>query len=752
MTKESFLIEGMTCASCALSVENAVKRLPGVDQASVNLTTEKLSVDYQDETINPKIIEKAVAEAGYQATRYLGKQDKSLQERQDNVTQRLWRQFICSAIFTIPVVYLAMGSMIGLPVPFATNLKFQAILQFFLTLPVLYFNKSYFTNGFNSLFKQAPNMNSLVALATTVSFLFSTFALAQVFKGHLHYLHQLYFESAVVILTLITLGNFFEASSKSKTSESLQKLLGLKVTQARLVKDGISKLVDLEEITVGQTLMIKPGEKVPLDGYVLSGSSFIDESMLTGESIPNEKISDSPVYAGTINGQGNLLVRVSKSDDQTFLSQMIDLVEEAQATKAPIAKIADQLSGRFVPFVIVLSLLTVFFWFFLMQESFHFALTAGIAVLVIACPCALGLATPTAIMVGSGRAAHNGILFKGGDYLENLHQVKTIVFDKTGTITQGQLQVTSMHFLAQQDPTLLQAVASLEQYSEHPISTAIVQKAKENGLTLEEVSDFKAHTGMGVKGKDLIVGNAKLMAKEGIKVAEIPETSNETVIYVAKNQELVAYFLVSDQLKADSQKTIFQLKKMGIKTIMLTGDQESVAKAIAKKVGIDKVYSQVLPDQKASIIAALQKEFGPVAMVGDGINDAPALATAAIGIAMGTGTDIAIEAADVILMKPQMLDLVKAVQLSQATIKVVKENLFWAFIYNLLMIPIAMGVLHLFGGPLLNPMFAGLAMSLSSVSVVLNALRLKTIRIEGEVNGKNLYNQWYEVSRMCPKR
>lgn len=404
MTKESFLIEGMTCASCALSVENAVKRLPGVDQASVNLTTEKLSVDYQDETINPKIIEKAVAEAGYQATRYLGKQDKSLQERQDNVTQRLWRQFICSAIFTIPVVYLAMGSMIGLPVPFATNLKFQAILQFFLTLPVLYFNKSYFTNGFNSLFKQAPNMNSLVALATTVSFLFSTFALAQVFKGHLHYLHQLYFESAVVILTLITLGNFFEASSKSKTSESLQKLLGLKVTQARLVKDGISKLVDLEEITVGQTLMIKPGEKVPLDGYVLSGSSFIDESMLTGESIPNEKISDSPVYAGTINGQGNLLVRVSKSDDQTFLSQMIDLVEEAQATKAPIAKIADQLSGRFVPFVIVLSLLTVFFWFFLMQESFHFALTAGIAVLVIACPCALGLATPTAIMVGSGRA------------------------------------------------------------------------------------------------------------------------------------------------------------------------------------------------------------------------------------------------------------------------------------------------------------------------------------------------------------
>lgn len=730
MIKESYLIEGMTCATCALTVENAVKKLPGVNKASVNLTTEKLSIDYQSETVNQKIIEKTVAEVGYNAKLYIAKQDKSLQERQDNVMQRLWHQFIFSALFTIPVLYLAMGSMIGLPVPFATNLKFQAILQFFLTLPVLYFNKSYFTNGFKSLFKKHPNMDSLVAIATTVAVLFSTFALVQVLNGHNHYLHQLYFESAAVILTLITLGKFFEARSKSRTSQSIQKLLRLKVTKARVLIDDSSHLLPLEKVEIGQVLMIKPGEKVPLDGQIISGHSFIDESMLTGESLPIEKTVNSPVYAGTVNGQGTLTVEVSKTDDQTFLSQIIQLVEEAQASKAPIAQIADRVSGKFVPIVIILSLLSLVFWLLIMKESLSFSLTTGIAVLVIACPCALGLATPTAIMVGSGRAAENGILFKGGDYLENLHRIKTMVFDKTGTITQGKPQVTSMHFEEELDQIILQEVASLEQYSEHPVSLAIVQKANELDLQLNPIKDIKIYTGKGIGANKLLVGNEKLMLEHGIPIKEVKSLPNETIIYVAKNHVMIGYFLIADQIKADSKATITRLKNMGIKTVLLTGDQDSVAKAIAEQVGIDQVFSQVLPDQKAAIIAKLQTKAGPVAMVGDGINDAPALATADIGISMGSGTDIAIESADVILMKPQMMDVVKAMTISRVSIKVVKENLFWAFIYNILMIPIAMGILHLFGGPLLNPMLAGLAMSLSSVSVVLNALRLKYMTLE----------------------
>ena len=731
MTKDTYLIEGMTCASCALTVENAVKNLPDVDQASVNLTTEKLTIN-SEAPITSETIERVVSEAGYKASPYHPENSQSTPVRQEEHARALWHQFVWSALFTIPLLYIAMGPMVGLPLPQflspITHAKFFVGLQLLLTLPVIYMGKSYYTNGFRALFRGHPNMDSLVAVATSAALLYSIFGFIQVFRGAFHYAGHLYFESAVVILTLITLGNYFESRSKSSTSQAISKLLQLKVNEAHLIKDDSTKLVPVESIHVGDLVLIKPGEKVPVDGQVVQGSSYIDESMLTGESKPNQKNQEDPVYTGTINGQGSLTVQVTKTGNETFLAQIIGLVEEAQGNKAPIAKIADIVSGKFVPIVMILALLTAIFWFFVMKETFTFSLTTAIAVLVIACPCALGLATPTAIMVGSGRGAENGILFKGGDYLENLHHVHTIVFDKTGTITQGKPVLTKLTIFSGDEQSILVEMASVEQDSEHPISRAILNKAKEENLNLLPVTEFESITGLGVKGmvdkQAILVGNSRLMEDYGLTVED------SSLMYMAKDGQLVASFNVADQLKEDSKATIQALKARGIKTVMLTGDQEDTAREIADAVGIDQVYSQVLPDQKEAIIASLKKDGHTVAMIGDGINDAPALAAADIGISLGSGTDIAIEAADVILMKPQMLDLVKAIQLSQATIKVVKENLFWAFIYNILMIPIAMGVLYLFGGPLLNPMLAGLAMSFSSVSVVLNALRLKAIPLK----------------------
>ncbi|PIA85228.1 heavy metal translocating P-type ATPase [Streptococcus parauberis] len=731
MTKDTYLIEGMTCASCALTVENAVKNLPDVDQASVNLTTEKLTIN-SEAPITSETIERVVSEAGYKASPYHPENSQSTPVRQGEHARALWHQFVWSALFTIPLLYIAMGPMVGLPLPQflspITHAKFFVGLQLLLTLPVIYMGKSYYTNGFRALFRGHPNMDSLVAVATSAALLYSIFGFIQVFRGGFHYAGHLYFESAVVILTLITLGNYFESRSKSSTSQAISKLLQLKVNEAHLIKDDSTKLVPVESIHVGDLVLIKPGEKVPVDGQVVQGSSYIDESMLTGESKPNQKNQEDPVYTGTINGQGSLTVQVTKTGNETFLAQIIGLVEEAQGNKAPIAKIADIVSGKFVPIVMILALLTAMFWFFVMKETFTFSLTTAIAVLVIACPCALGLATPTAIMVGSGRGAENGILFKGGDYLENLHHIHTIVFDKTGTITQGKPVLTKLTIFSGDEQSVLVEMASVEQDSEHPISRAILNKAKEENLNLLPVTEFESITGLGVKGmvdkQAILVGNSRLMEDYGLTVED------SSLMYMAKDGQLVASFNVADQLKEDSKATIQALKARGIKTVMLTGDQEDTAREIADAVGIDQVYSQVLPDQKEAIIASLQKDGHTVAMIGDGINDAPALAAADIGISLGSGTDIAIEAADVILMKPQMLDLVKAIQLSQATIKVVKENLFWAFIYNILMIPIAMGVLYLFGGPLLNPMLAGLAMSFSSVSVVLNALRLKAIPLK----------------------
>ncbi|AWN21505.1 heavy metal translocating P-type ATPase [Streptococcus sobrinus] len=745
MAQETYLIDGMTCASCVATVENAVKKLPGMTSCSVNLTTEKMAVSYDDSQVNQEKIEQAVADAGYGAKLFVQGQAASQEEREEKRLAGMKQRLIWSTIFTLPLLYISMGSMMGLPLPAfleaASHPLTFTLVQLALTLPVMAIGWHFYRTGFKTLYKGHPNMDSLVAVATTAAFLYSLASTYHVFLGHAHHVHQLYFESVAVILTLITLGKFFETLSKGRTSEAIKKLMHLSAKEALVVRDGQEILLPIEELVLGDQVLVKPGQKIPVDGQVLSGHSSVDESMLTGESIPVEKTIGDQVYGGSINSQGALTIETQKLGKDTLLSQIIKLVEDAQATKAPIAKIADQVSGVFVPVVMGIALVTGLAWFFLGGQSFSFALTVAVSVLVIACPCALGLATPTAIMVGTGLAAKNGILFKSGDSLELAHQVDTIVFDKTGTLTRGKPELVSLtSYQADWNrEQLLRAVASLEAQSSHPISQALVDKAKEEGLSLSAVQDFENLAGFGLKGQvagqELLVGNKALMEKEEVDLssaqADFVQLTQEgqTPIIVASQGQLLGLLGVADQLKPDSQAAIQALQAKGIEVVMLTGDNEQTAQAIAQEAGINRVISQVLPDQKAQAIADLQAAGKKVAMVGDGINDAPALALADLGIAMGAGTDIAIESADIVLMKPDLLDVVKTLAVSQATIKTIKLNLFWAFIYNILAIPVAMGVLYLFGGPLLNPMLAGLAMSFSSVSVVLNSLGLNYRKI-----------------------
>ncbi|MEI4781746.1 heavy metal translocating P-type ATPase [Streptococcus pasteurianus] len=741
--EEVFVIDGMTCAACALTVENAVKKLDHVDSAVVNLTTEKMTVDYNPDLVSEKEIEKAVADVGYSASVFDPTTAKSQSERQSEATQNMWHKFLLSALFAIPLLYISMGSMVGLWVPEIISMSAHplnfALIQLILTFPVMYFGRRFYVNGFRSLFKGYPNMDSLVALATTAAFVYSLYGVYHIILGHSHHAHMLYFESVAVILTLITLGKYFETLSKGRTSDAIQKLVKLSAKEATVIRDGVEQAVAIEDVHVGDLILVKPGKKIPVDGSVVSGHSAVDESMLTGESIPVEKVTEDKVYGASINGQGALTIRAEKVGDETLLAQIIKLVEDAQQTKAPIAKIADKVAGVFVPTVIVIALVTFIFWYLIMGQTFVFALQVAIAVLVIACPCALGLATPTAIMVGTGRGAENGILYKRGDTLENAHHLDTIVFDKTGTITQGKPQVVDIFAYQGDKDKLLAQVASIEKLSEHPLSQAIVEKASADKLALTEVTQFKSLTGFGLQadidGQTVYVGNRKLMEKYQVdltasQAAVLAATQKgQTPIYISANAQLLGLITVADLLKVDSKETVAKLQEKGIDVVMLTGDNSKTAQAIAKQAGIKKVISEVLPDQKSQSIQDLQSQGKMVAMVGDGINDAPALAVADIGIAVGSGTDIAIESADIILMKPEISDVLKALSISRLTIKIIKENLFWAFIYNILAIPVAMGVLYLFGGPLLNPMIAGLAMGFSSVSVVLNALRLKYIKL-----------------------
>lgn len=740
--KETFLIDGMTCASCALTIEKAVNKLDHVDSAVVNLATEKMTVTFDDTTLSPNVIEECVSESGYEASLFKEETSKSQSERHQLAIEKMWHRFWMSAVATIPLLYISMGPMINLWLPsFLMPDKGPlnyGMIQLLLTLPVMYFGRIFYQNGFKALFKRHPNMDSLVVIATTAAFIYSLYGLYEILQGDIHYAHQLYFESVAVILTLITLGKYFEILSKGRTSASIEKLLTLSAKEARVIKDGEDYMVPLDKVKIGETILVKPGEKIPLDGHVVAGESSIDESMLTGESIPVEKKVGSKVYGASINGQGSLTIFVEKEAGGSLLSQIINLVEAAQTSKAPIANLADKVSGVFVPFVIVIAILSGLSWYLILGQSFAFSLKIMIAVLVIACPCALGLATPTAIMVASGKAAENGILFKGGEVLEKAHHIDTIVFDKTGTLTKGKPEVVAIKTYGGDKEEFLGQVASVEKLSNHPLSQTIVNKAKEKELPLREVMAFKNILGYGlsatINGKTMLVGNANLMTKNDVNLdlakadIEIAQEEAQTVVYVSENGVLSGLITLTDQLKTDSQETVKQLQRLGFNLVLLTGDNKASADAIAQKLGITTVVSEVLPDQKANVILELKEKGGQIAMVGDGINDAPALASSDVGISMSSGTDIAIESADIVLMKPELTDLLKAMTISKQTIQIIKENLFWAFFYNVLAIPVAMGVLHLFGGPLLNPMLAGLAMAFSSVSVVLNALRLKVLK------------------------
>ncbi|MGH2083438.1 heavy metal translocating P-type ATPase [Aerococcus urinaeequi] len=743
--QKTFNIEGMTCSSCAQTIEKATQKLAGVNNSAVNLATEKMTVQYDPTVLNVSDITKAVTDAGYEAHEEVDSAaavDLDREKKQQHI-KAVWSRFLMSAIFTIPLLYIAMGHMIGLPLPEVIDPMMHpvafSLTQLILTLPVMYYGRSFFAIGFKTLFKGHPNMDSLVALGTSAAFVYSLYGTYMIYVGDTSFTMALYYESAAVILTLITLGKYFEAVSKGKTSEAIKKLMGLTPKTARVLRGNQEIEIAIDEVQVKDIIVVRPGEKLPVDGTIMEGNTSIDESMLTGESMPIEKKPGDNVIGASINKTGSFHYQATKVGKDTALSQIIKLVEDAQGSKAPIAKLADQISGVFVPIVIVLAILSGLAWFLLGQESWIFALTITISVLVIACPCALGLATPTAIMVGTGKGAENGVLIKSGGALETTHKIETIVFDKTGTITEGKPKVTDIVTTkGLSEAALLILAASAEKGSEHPLGEAIVNEAKERSLVLVKTDSFNAIPGLGIEvtidGQHLLLGNKKLMDESRISLEDLAAISDKlagqgkTPMYIAKDGGIAGIIAVADTVKENSLKAIEKLHRMGIEVAMITGDNKRTAEAIAKQVGIDRVMSEVLPEDKANEVKKLQAEGKKVAMVGDGINDAPALAQADTGIAIGSGTDVAMESADIVLMRSDLMDVSTAVELSKATIKNIKENLFWAFAYNILGIPVAMGLLHIFGGPLLNPMIAAAAMSFSSVSVLLNALRLKRFK------------------------
>ncbi|MGT2911147.1 heavy metal translocating P-type ATPase [Streptococcus cameli] len=749
MEQELFLVEGMSCASCARRVETAVAQLDGVENANVNLASEKLTVRFDPSAVQATDIMDTVKNTGYTVSFFSREQEEVAVQKKKEAVDELWVRFKWSAFFTLPLLYIAMGPMLpfgGLPLPVwlspSQQPLYYAFGQLLLVLPVVVLGKSFYVKGFRTLVKGHPSMDSLIAVGTSAALLQGILMIAQLFSGSAEIVHhhpELYFESAAVILTLITLGKYLEQVSKGKTNEAIRRLFDLRPKTARLLRNDQEVEIPVEEIMVGDNILVKPGEKIPTDGEIIEGQTSVDESMLTGESLPVSKAVGDTVVGASINKQGAIILRASRVGEDTTLSQIIRLVEEAQSSKAAIARLADTISAVFVPVVMGLAVLAGLAWYIVGNQSAYFSLSIAIAVLVIACPCALGLATPTAIMVGTGKGAEKGILIKSGDALEEAQSIQTLVFDKTGTITQGKPQVTDLLPLDGMEWTeFLRLAASAEQGSEHPLAEAIVARAKEEGIGLLKQTGFQAVSGFGLSTQvgehTLYLGNAKWMEKNGVDLADTNETAQafaqegKTPIFVARDTQLLGLLAVADTLKDSSKKAIASLQAMGLKTIMLTGDNRLTAEAIAKEVGIDQVISDVLPEEKVAVIKQLQEKGEKVAMVGDGINDAPALAQASVGMAIGNGTDVAIESATIVLMGSQLTDVVTAIQLSRATMRTIRQNLFWAFAYNVIGIPIAMGLLYLFGGPLLNPMFAAAAMSLSSVSVLLNALRLKQFK------------------------
>ena len=749
--KQKFDVTGMTCSACSAHVEKSVSKLEGVQCVNVNLLQNSMVVEYDDNTLGTTDIIHAVESGGYGAS---VQGETKTQEAPKNVAaeemHHMKRRLIASFCFLIPLFYISMGHMMGAPLPAILlgdeNVMIFALTQLFLTIPVLIINKKYFVVGFKALWNKAPNMDSLIALGSAASVVYSVFAIysmayamghGDLMTAH-HYGMELYFESAAMILTLITVGKYMETRSKGKTSEAISKLMDLAPKTATVLRGGVEQEIPVEEVVTGDTIIVKPGQRIPVDGKIIEGFSAVDESAITGESIPVEKQVGDTVIGATVNKSGYFRMTATRVGKDTTLSQIIALVEEAGASKAPIAKLADKVSGVFVPVVITIAVLAAVIWFVAGNQPFSFALSIGIAVLVISCPCALGLATPTAIMVGTGKGAEYGILVKSAESLEIAHQVQTVVLDKTGTLTEGKPVVTDV-VLAKGilRNRLLKQAAAVEALSEHPLAEAIVAYAKEKEVAFEKAENLTATAGQGVEadvaGKHILAGNLKMMQERGIqlgeweaKAVELAE-AGKTPLFFAENETFLGIVALADTLKPTSKAAVDAFHQMGIEVVMLTGDNKRTAQAIAKELDI-QVIAEVLPQDKAREVRRLQEQGKKVAMIGDGINDAPALMRADVGVAIGAGTDVAMESADIILMKSDLMDAVTAIELSHATIRNIKENLFWAFFYNACGIPLAAGVFYPFLEWKLNPMFAAAAMSFSSAFVVGNALRLRLFR------------------------
>jgi len=738
----SIPVGGMTCTACSAAIERSLRKLPGIRVAAVNFATEKATVSYDPSAVRLSEIKGAIRKAGYEplameaASGAKVDAHKAMKERE---IRTMWTKFIVSAAFSIPLLYIAMGHMLRLPLPAALHpmefpLRF-ALIQIALVIPAIVAGYRFYVVGTRSLLHGAPNMDSLIAMGTSAAILYSLFSVYRIAQGDFGAVEELYFETAGIIITLILLGKTLESVSKGRTSESIKKLMGLKPKTATVIQEDREIEIPIDEVEPGDILLVRPGEKVPVDGTVLSGASAVDESMLTGESIPVDKGPGSPLTGGTINKNGALRFRAEKVGADTALSRIIKLVEDAQGSKAPIAKLADVVSGIFVPVVFAIALLSAGAWL-LAGHSAVFALTIFVAVLTIACPCALGLATPTAIMVGTGKGAELGVLIKSGEALETAHKVQVVVFDKTGTITEGRPALTDMlPSPGMAEDRLLGLAAAAEKASEHPLGEAIVRAAEARGLSLPVPASFAALPGRGIaaeiEGKVFLLGNARLMAERGVDTGDLGaaamalSASGKTPMFAAFDGSAIGLIAVADVVKPQSAAAIARLHAMGIETAMITGDSLPTAEAIAREVGIDRILAEVLPGDKAGEVRKLQAEGRIVAMVGDGVNDAPALAQADVGIAIGSGTDVAIESADIVLMRSSLMDVPTALTLSRQVMRNIRQNLFWAFGYNVLGIPVAAGLLYAFGGPLLSPVIAAAAMSMSSISVLSNALRLR---------------------------
>lgn len=742
MKNSTLKINGMSCASCVRNVENSVSKVSGVKEVNVNLVTEKMMVKYTDKT-GLEAIKKAVSDAGYEAVDDAESDEDQLNKEKE--IKIIKNKTIIALIFSIPLFYMAMSPMLNLPLFAIFNPMEQplyyALTELFLSIPVIMVGLEFYIKGFKTLVNGKPNMDSLIAIGTSAAFIFSLYSLYRIINGDMYFADKLYFETASIIIALVLLGRYLEAKAKGRTSQAIKKLMGLTPKTALVERNGKEISVAIEMVNINDIVIVKPGERIPADGVIIEGHTSVDESMITGESIPIEKEQGDNVIGASINKSGFFKFKVLNIGKNTVLSQIIKLVSEAQGSKAPIAKMADIVASYFVPVVIVIAILSSVIWL-LTGESIEFSLTIFVSVLVIACPCALGLATPTAIMVASGKAAENGVLFKNATALEITAKIKVIVFDKTGTITEGKPKVTgviSNHF---NEEYIIKLAATVEKGSEHPLGEAIIDRFNQLNLKYGVGKNYNILSGLGIEAivddQKIILGNLKFIKQKELylanyeKISERLSTEGKTSIYIATEKEVIGIIAVADVVKSKSVMAINKLNEMGIRTIMLTGDNEKTAIAIAEQVGIKEVLADIMPEDKANKIKELQKDKLVVAMVGDGINDAPALAQADIGIAIGNGTDIAMESGNVVLMNNEITDITKAIDISSKTIKNIKQNLFWAFIYNIFGIPVAAGLLYVFNGPLLNPIIAALAMSLSSVSVVTNALRLNNLKYKDD--------------------